>query len=501
MGADVRRQLRPAFVAPEPLSRARTFGTELQHVREALAAWKLRVPRLTSPALDLQRVYERSIADLASLRLKGIEGIGELPAAGMPWFMTVFGRDTLITSLQTLVFGPELALGALRSLAALQADRRRRRRSTPSPARSFTSCAAARPRRPGSRSTTARSTRPRCSSSCSPRSGAGRVTQRSSEELEQAARAALAWIDDFGDRDGDGFVEYERRTERGLENQSWKDSGDSQRFRDGRLAATPIAPAEVQGYVVRRAHSARPSSPSTSGTTPSSRARAAGSRPKPSAMRFDEAFWIEERQVLRARSRRRQAPGRFALLEPRPPSLVGHRAAEPASRRSPPPSAGPELWTGWGVRTMGAGEAAYNPLSYHNGTVWPHDTALAAWGLARAGYTDLAQLFEPQPDRGGRLARTTRFPRCSPATPASETAFPGRLPDRRTAAGMGGRCARALPHAAPRPAPGPDRRRPRDVHSDAAPDWLEGTRLDGVRALGRVWTVEVRNGTIAVDER
>ena len=93
-------------------------------MRESLRAWKLRVPRLETPALDLQRVYERSIADLASLRLKGIEGIGELPAAGMPWFMTVFGRDTLITSLQTLVFGPELAIGALRSLAALQADRR-----------------------------------------------------------------------------------------------------------------------------------------------------------------------------------------------------------------------------------------------------------------------------------------------------------------------------------------------------------------------------------------
>ena len=98
------------------------LGGEVRRVREALTAWKLRVPQLRTPVSDLQRVYERSLTDLASLRLRGIHGIGQLPAAGMPWFMTVFGRDTLITSLQTLLFGPELASGALRSLAALQAD-------------------------------------------------------------------------------------------------------------------------------------------------------------------------------------------------------------------------------------------------------------------------------------------------------------------------------------------------------------------------------------------
>ncbi len=100
---------------------APSLAADLPHVRDALRAWRGRVPHLTTAAVGLERSYERSISDLASLRLRGLDGIGELPAAGMPWFMTIFGRDTLITSLQTLVFGPELALGSLRALASLQA--------------------------------------------------------------------------------------------------------------------------------------------------------------------------------------------------------------------------------------------------------------------------------------------------------------------------------------------------------------------------------------------
>ena len=122
-------------------------------------------------------------------------------------------------------------------------------RSTRNPARSFMSFAAGKPHQRGSLSTTGHWMPPRCSSSCCPRSGGGQVIPRSSRSWSTAARSALRWIEEFGDRDGDGFIEYERRAEHGLANQSWKDSGDSQRFRDGRLAGTPIAPAECQGYV------------------------------------------------------------------------------------------------------------------------------------------------------------------------------------------------------------------------------------------------------------
>ena len=206
--------------------------------------------------------------------------------------MTVFGRDTLITSLQTMLLGPELAIASLDALAALQAPRTIPR-STPSRARSCTSSAAAVPPRPGSAPTTAPSTRRRSSSSCSRRSGAGRAEPRSSRGCASLRSRALRWIDEYGDRDGDGFVEYERRTPRGLENQSWKDSGDSQRFHDGRFAKTPIAPAEVQGYVydakLRMAELAR-AVWGDERARRTARAEAAELR-----RRFDEAFWVDER--------------------------------------------------------------------------------------------------------------------------------------------------------------------------------------------------------------
>ena len=202
------------------------------------------------------------------------------------------------------------------------------------------------------------------------------------ERLKPSALAALEWIDRFGDRDGDGFVEYERRTERGLENQSWKDSGDSQRFHDGTFAWTPIAPVEVQGYVydakVRLAELAREVWDDPELATRLEREAAELRR------RFDEAFWVEER-------------GAYALAldrDKRPvdslSSNIGHllwSGIVPPERVEATADAlmGKALWSGWGIRTMSTDDAAYNPLSYHNGTVWPHDTSLGAWGLARAG--------------------------------------------------------------------------------------------------------------------
>ena len=197
------------------------------------------------------------------------------------------------------------------------------------------------------------------------------------KELEPAARAALAWIDDYGDRDGDGFVEYERRAPHGLANQSWKDSGDSQRFRDGRLAVD--ADRTGRGAGVR--YDARIRAAELADHVWDDPDLAIRLRESAGALRdrFDEAFWVEDRET-------------YALAldgdKQRVDSLcsnLGHllwSGIVPADRIDQVAAAlaGPELWTGWGVRTMGAAEAAYNPLSYHNGTVWPHDTALAAWG-------------------------------------------------------------------------------------------------------------------------
>ena len=223
------------------------------------------------------------------------------------------------------------------------------------------------------------------------------------KELEPAARAALAWIDDYGDRDGDGFVEYERRAPHGLANQSWKDSGDSQRFRDGRLAATPIAPAEVQGYV----YDARLRAAELADHVwddPDARRSACGRAPPPCGTA----------STRRSGSRTRQT---YALAldgdKQRVDSLcsnLGHllwSGIVPASRigRSPPHSQARSSGPGGAFARWAPAEAAYNPLSYHNGTVWPHDTALAAWGLDRAGYTDLAQLFSRSLIEAACLAR------------------------------------------------------------------------------------------------
>ena len=476
-----------------PLSRDRAFGSELQYVREALAAWKLQVPRMSTPAFDLQRTFERSISDLASLRMKGVFGIGELPAAGMPWFMTLFGRDTLITSLQTLVLGPELATGALRSLAALQAvdddasidaepgkilHELRRGKAASAWFPIYYGSLDATPLFLVLLSEVWRWT------------GDPAVVQ----ELEPAARSALRWIEEFGDRDGDGFIEYERRAEHGLANQSWKDSGDSQRFRDGRLAGTPIAPAECQGYVfdafLRTAELAQHvwDDPAL--------AELLVAKARALQRRFDDVFWLEERQVYAmALDGDKQRVDSLA-------SNIGHllwSGIVPPQRRDQIAAAlaGDALWSGWGVRTMGSNEAAYNPLSYHNGTVWPHDTALAINGLARSGYVDQAHVF------GAALIEAAAqmdysLPEVFAGYSRAETVFPVAYPTsarpQAWAAGAPILCLTSLLGLQPDPIDGrlvrPD--------CDRAPEWLEGTRLEGVRALGRVWTIQVSNGAIEV---
>ena len=235
-------------VPPPPPVADRTFGDELDRVRASLRAWEMRVPHLRATWDPLELAFDRSVADLASLRMADDRMDGQLFAAGMPWFMAVFGRDTLITCLQTQLFGPELARGALQALAALQATEDDPNADA----------------EPGKIVHELRSGKAALrwfrtyygTVDATPLylvllSEVWRWTDDSAfvRSLKEPALKALNWIDEYGDRDGDGFVEFERRTPRGLENQSWKDSGDSQRFRDGTLARAPIAPCEVQGYV------------------------------------------------------------------------------------------------------------------------------------------------------------------------------------------------------------------------------------------------------------
>ena len=205
------------------------------------------------------------------------------------------------------------------------------------------------------------------------------------DRLWPNALAALAWIDTYGDRDGDGFVEYERRSERGLLNQGWKDSGDAIRDRTGREAVPPIALAEVQGYVfdakrrmARLARDARRRSAGARGSMP---------RRRSSPTRFERRSGWRTAGSTRWRSTRTSA-------RPTPSAATPGSACGRAS--SPPERAGdvverllrPSMFSGWGVRTFAADQPGYNPIGYHTGTVWPHDTSLIAAGFKRYGFDE-----------------------------------------------------------------------------------------------------------------
>ncbi|MBA3734519.1 MAG: amylo-alpha-1,6-glucosidase [Actinobacteria bacterium] len=348
-------------------------------------------PQLETDWDPLEHIYERSLIDLAALRFETTLFPGQpMPAAGLPWFMTVFGRDSLLTSFQALPFTSELAQTTLRVLARYQA----------------TELDDFRDAEPGKilheirfGELTHFDERPH-----SPYYGTADATPlflvlldeyerwtgdaELVRELEGSARAALEWIDEHGDRDGDGYVEYERRNkETGLENQCWKDSWDSIRFRDGSIAKGPIATCEIQGYVydakVRAARLAREI------WEDDELAERLEREAEDLKQRFDEDFWMADR-------------GFYALAldgAKRPvdslTSNAGHLlwsgiVPETRAEQLADHLVGDALFSGWGVRTMAEGEGGYNPIRYHNGTVWPHDNSLIAHGLARYGFRDEA---------------------------------------------------------------------------------------------------------------
>jgi glycogen debranching enzyme len=482
-----------------PRLAARRFGEELGHVRDSLAAWQLRVPHIRASWEELGHSFTQSVADLAALRIRsGDSAIGKLPAAGMPWFMTVFGRDTLITCLQTLLFGPELAHTALSVLADLQA-------TDDDPVIDA---------EPGKIVHEVR--RGKAASAWFPAyygsldatplylvllSEVWRWTDDAAlvRDLKQPALRALEWIDRYGDLDGDGFVEYRRRSERGLHNQSWKDSDDSQRFADGRLAQPPVAPVEVQGYVydakLRASELAREVW----------RDRELADRLQREAKelqeRFDKAFWIDRRGGYYALALDGEKQQVDALC-----SNLGHllwSGIVPDERVDALVDAlmGESLWSGWGVRTMSSGDAAFNPLSYHNGTVWPHDNSLIAWGLARYGrWPEAWRIVQRMMMAAGHFAY--QLPEVFAGMRRSQTPFPIAYP------------TAARPQAWAAGAPvllvqvllglQPNLRR-HDLETLAPPDipsWAgEYMRLSGVRAFERAWDVRLVRGQVEVEAR
>jgi glycogen debranching enzyme len=356
-----------------------------------LSQWIDQAPRLACDWEPLKVAYRRSLVDLAALRFSPLSaGRHTLPAAGLPWFMTMFGRDSIITSLQALPFTPDLAATTLRELGLRQGTRRDDFRDE-DPGRILhemrygeLTAFAERPHSPYYGSADATPLYVVLLDEYERWTGDTKLVR----ELEFEARAALAWIDQFGDLQGNGYLAYETRNpDTGLPNQCWKDSPDSISYHDGMLPGFPRATCELQGYAydakLRGARLAREIWRDAVLADALERQAADLKR------RFNRDFWV--------------AGGEYFAVAIEPDgrkvdsltSNIGHLLWSGIVDKAKAKSlarhlTGERLYSGWGVRTLATGEGRYNPIGYHVGTVWPFDNALIALGLRRYGFKDEA---------------------------------------------------------------------------------------------------------------
>ncbi len=407
------------------------------HVRRdmtrGLEKWLQRAPTVDCDWQPLEHIYRRCMTDLAALRFSTLTMPGRaLPAAGLPWFMTIFGRDSILTSLQALPFTSELAATTLLALGERQGTRVDDFRDE-DPGRILHEM------RYGEM--TAFEERPH-----SPYYGNADATMlyvilldeyerwtgdtKLVKDLERAARAALNWIDEYADLQGNGYVSYQRRNAKtGLENQCWKDSWDSISYRNGDLPGFPRATCELQGYAydakMRGARLARHVWKDPAFADRLEKEAADLKR------RFNRDFWVKDGEYFAVAL---DGDGRQVDSLT---SNIGHLLWSGIVDTSKAKSVvkhlmGPQLFSGWGVRTMAEGEARYNPIGYHVGTVWPFDNSFIAWGLRRYGFKDeaaaivagileAAEVFDGRlPEAfGGYQRSATRYPvqyptACSP---------------------------------------------------------------------------------------
>jgi len=363
--------------APKPIP---FFRGLLAHRRE--------MRQLTSGATSIEtsndifnEVLCQSMADLNMLMTDTPQG--RYPYAGIPWYSTTFGRDGIITALQMLWIDPRVALGVLRRLALYQAK-------TVDPLADAEPGKILHEMRGGEMAALREVPFAQYYGSVDATPLfvllAGLYVERTGDdetlaELWPAVEAALDWIDGPGDPDGDGFVEYRRASEQGLANQGWKDSYDAIFHVDGRLAEGYIALAEVQGYVFAGKQLAarcamRMGLPE--------RARQLEMEAHRLADRFEEAFWCDELGTYALALDGAKEPCRVRTSNAGQLLFTGIPRTERA-RLVAADLMRPHFFTGWGIRTVARGEARYNPMSYHDGSIWPHDNALIALGLARYG--------------------------------------------------------------------------------------------------------------------
>ncbi len=412
---------------------AGALGQARPNLARGLEKWLERAPELRCDWEPLEQIYRRCLTDLAALRFSTLTMPGRsLPAAGLPWFMTIFGRDSIFTSLQALPFTSELAATTLQALAERQGTRTDDFRDE-DPGRILHEM------RYGE--LTAFEERPH-----SPYYGSADATPlfvvlldeyelwtgdtKLVRDMEHSARAALEWIDRYADLQGNGYISYQRRNEQtGLENQCWKDSWDSICYRNGDLPGFPRATCELQGY----AYDAKRRAARLARKVWRDDAFADQLEKEAASLkhRFNRDFWVADGEYFAVAL---DCDGRQVDSLT---SNIGHLlwsgiVDKSKARAIARHLVSPELYSGWGVRTLAEGQARYNPIGYHTGAVWPFDNSIIAWGLRRygfkeeaaaiaAGVLEAAEVFEGRlPEAfGGYQRSSTRFPvqyptACSP---------------------------------------------------------------------------------------
>ncbi len=455
-----------------------------------LLDWRAGVTKLSSSLDSLQRLFNQAVEDMAALRLP-VEVAGEtlvVPAAGLPWFVALFGRDTLITSLQTMTLNPEFARGTLRVLGAWQSHVRDDYRDA-EPGKILHEL------RQGELA--ALKLIPH-----TPYYGTAdatplylmllHATWKATGDLDmvrshmKVADGCLTWIDQYGDRDGDGFQEYGTRSGQGYENVGWKDSGEAVVDESGNLVHGPKALCELQAYVYAAWQGM--AEIYTALGTPD---RAAAMTAKAEALftRFNEVFWSEtegfyafcldgdKRPVFSVASN----PGHLLWCG----IVPAHRAARVAARLMRP-----DMWSGWGIRTLSAENRAYNPYSYQVGAVWPHDNSLIGLGCARYGLHDAASAIAHDIQHAAGFFMQRQLPELYSGVQRDDTNFPvqylGANVPQAWAAGSVFALLQAMLGLAP------DAPNDRLVVNPVLPEWLPDVTLRDLRVGRHLFDIAFR---------